>query len=362
MSVLQVRVDLPGRLRASITARPGEVVAVIGPNGAGKTTLLEAVAGTLHEGHGMVRLGDEDWTGLPPQERACGLVFQEHLLFPHLDARGNVEFGLRARGVPRRRARVEAQRWLERLGIAAAAERRPAALSGGQAQRVAMARALAPDPRVLLLDEPFAALDVAVAADLRDLLRVHLRAFTGVGLLVTHDALDVRALADRVVVLQDGTVAQDDTPAGVAEAPATSHAARLLGLNVVPAADVVVPGTRQPGALATFSPSAITLTADEPVGSARNRWRTTVHRAVERDGVVRVHLLGGPATDGALYADVTPGAATELDLVPGRVVWSSVKATEVTALEVGSTERPGDGAAPGGRGPSRTVEARVDDR
>ena len=330
---LRARVRLPGRFVGEIRAADGQVVAVVGPNGAGKTTLVEAIAGILPDaGDTAVVVDDEDWGDLPPHRRRAGLVFQEHLLFPHLDARANVAFGLRARGVSRREADTTAMTWLARLGVADQADQRPASLSGGQAQRVALARALAIEPGVLLLDEPFAALDVAVAADLRDTLAAHLRGLPGVTLLVTHDALDVRALADRVVVLEDGVVAQDDSPAAIAEAPATSHAARLLGLNVLTVDDVVVPGDHPAGTLATFSPSAVTLTRDEPVGSARNRWRTTVHRAVERDGIVRVHLHGVPESDLELYADVTRGAASELGLEAGRTVWASVKATEVTAL------------------------------
>lgn len=329
---LDVRVDLPGRLVASLSAPAGEVVAVVGPNGAGKTTLVESVAGTLAGPAARISVAGEDWTRRAPHQRHAGLVFQEHLLFPHLDARDNVAFGLRARGASRRHARARAEQWLARVGVGDHAHQRPATLSGGQAQRVALARALATDPQALLLDEPFAALDVGVAAGLRDLLATHLRDFRGVTLLVTHDALDVRALAHRVVVLQDGLVVQDDTPAAVAEAPATPHAARLLGLNVLPAADVVVPGDRPAGALATFPPSAVTLTRDEPVGSARNRWHTTVRRAVERDGVVRVHLETTSGATVELYADVTRGAAAELGLAAGRPVWASVKATEVTTL------------------------------
>jgi molybdate transport system ATP-binding protein len=340
-ALLDARVHVPGRFTGALTAGPGEVVAVVGPNGAGKTTLIEAVAGTLDAVDvGQVVVDGADWTPLPPHRRSAGLVFQEHLLFPHLDARDNVAFGLRARGVRRRPAAAQALHWLELLGVADLAHRKPAALSGGQAQRVAVARALATRPRLLLLDEPFAALDVAVAAELRELMAVHLREFTGVTLLVTHDALDVRALADRVVVLEDGVVAQDDTRSAVAEAPVTSHAARLLGLNVLAGTatgtDVVLEGggtlvtsTQAQGrVLATFSPSAITLTVNEPVGSARNRWRTTVRRAVERDGVVRVHVRG----EHELYADVTHGSAADLELGPDRIVWASVKATEVTVF------------------------------
>jgi molybdopterin-binding protein len=342
---LEVRVDLPGRLVGSLDAAAGETIAVVGPNGAGKTTLLAAVAGTLEGAdHTSVRVAGDDWTTLPPQLRHAGLVFQDHLLFPHLDARANVAFGPRARGTTRRDARREADRWLGLLGVADLAARRPAELSGGEAQRVALARALVTQPAVLLLDEPFSALDVSVAADLRDLLAVHLREFAGVTLLVTHDALDVRGLADRVVVLDAGTIAQDGTPAAVAEAPATAHAARLLGLNVLAGTatgtevelddgGVLVLAEETRGrVLATFAPSAVTLTVDEPVGSARNRWRATVHRAVPREAVVRVHLHRATGNGAELYADVTRSAAIELGLDAGRVVWASVKATEVTSL------------------------------
>lgn len=324
MSGLRVRVELP-RLAAELAAAPGTVTAVVGPNGAGKTTLVEAVAGTVP---GSVRYDEEDWSALPPYRRRVGMVFQQHLLFPHLTVRDNVAFGPRAHGVRRREARRTAEQWLDRLGVAHLAGQRPGTLSGGQAQRVALARALATEPRVLLLDEPFASLDVAAATDLRTLLGEHLRAFAGVSLLVSHDALDVRAVADRVVVLESGAVTQVGTPAEIAEAPATLHAARLLGLNVLTVDDVVVPGSAPSGTVVTFAPSAVTLTDVEPSGSARNRWQGTVRTAVERDGIVRVHLQGPHE----LYADVTAGAARDLDLHPGRVLWASVKATEVTVL------------------------------
>lgn len=349
---LRALVDLPGRLVCALDAPAGQTVAVVGPNGAGKTTLLESIAGIQDPGPGSaVHVDDEDWTPLPPHRRNAGLVFQEHLLFPHLDARGNVAFGPRARGATRRRARQEAELWLDRLGVAALATKRSSALSGGQAQRVALARALATGPRVLLLDEPFSALDVAVAAELRDVLAGHLREFPGVAVLVTHDALDVRALADRVVVLDAGTVAQDDTPAAVAEAPATPHAARLLGLNVLTGTAtgtevelddggvLVLAAPTRGRVLATFSPSAVTLTAETPVGSARNRWQSTVQRAVPRDGVVRVHLRVTTGAGAELYADVTAGAASELGLATGRTVWASVKATEITTFGAGAADR-----------------------
>ena len=325
-----------------LEARPGEVVAVIGPNGAGKSTFLRALAGVVPLDAGHVVVDGTTWERaggerLPAARRGVGVVFQRQLLFPHLDALANVAFGPRARGASRSAAEATARDWLERLGVGDLAHRRPAELSGGQAQRVAVARALATDPAVLLLDEPLAALDVGVASALRLELSRHLTAFPGVTVLVTHDALDAMTLATRVLVVDEGRVAQDGTPAEVAARPATEHVARLVGLNVLRgrAAGTVV--TLEDGSelvtvtdatgpvSAVFSPAAVTLATEPPTGSARNRWQGTVLSASPHGAAVRVLLDAA----GGLLADVTPASAAALDLTPGRVVWASVKATEI---------------------------------
>jgi len=309
-----VRVD--GRLDAHVEAAAGEVVAVIGPNGAGKTTLLRALAGLVpHDGD--VTVSGRSWT-VPPllvRDRNVGFVFQDQSLFPHLSALDNVAFGLRARGVPRSGAEETARGWLARFGIADLASRRPRELSGGQAQRVAIARALAPEPALLLLDEPFSGLDVGVATTLRVELARHLESYAGIALLVTHDALDALTLADRVLVLDEGLVAQTGTPHEVAARPRTDHVARLVGLNVIREGDV----------FRSFSPSAVTVSLSQPEGSARHRWHGTVLSAAPHGDAVRL-LVGA---DRELIADVTPAATTELGLVPGREVWLSVKETAV---------------------------------
>lgn len=200
-------------LDAALVVEPGEVVALVGANGAGKTTFLHAVAGIVEISKGHVRLGprvlDDAATGvhLPTEERRAGLVFQQHMLFPHLSALENVAFGLRAQGVPRREARRHAREWLDRLGVLEHADRPATRLSGGQAQRVALARTLAVEPDILLLDEPFAALDEAARPVVRDLLRERVFDDSRPVILVTHNPSDARALADRVVRLTSGRLA-----------------------------------------------------------------------------------------------------------------------------------------------------------
>jgi molybdate transport system ATP-binding protein len=318
---LDARVEVAGRLTATLRAAPGEVLAVIGPNGAGKTTLLRALAGLVPVA-GEITVDGESWTAPPRlvRERRIGFVFQDQSLFPHLSALEDVAFGLRSRGVPKQQARALAREWLARLGVAELADRRPAELSGGQAQRVAIARALASEPRLLLLDEPFAGLDVGVAAALRVELARHLAAYDGVTLLVTHDALDALTLADRVLVLDEGVVAQAGTPQEVAARPRTEHVARLVGLNVI----------REAGAFRSFSPSAVTVSLTEPAGSARHRWHGRVVSLAPHGAAVRLLVSG----ERELIADVTPAATAELGLVPGREVWLSVKETAVDSYDL----------------------------
>ncbi|CAN5182998.1 ABC transporter ATP-binding protein [soil metagenome] len=331
---LRVDVDLPDRLIAAFTAAAGEVVAVLGPNGAGKSTLLHAVAGLLGD-VGTVEVDGEIWSAPGARarlvrERRVGLAFQGQQLFPHLSALHNVAFGPRSRGASRAASYDVAQAWLDRFGVGALADRRPHQLSGGQAQRVALARALAAEPAVLLLDEPFSGLDIGVATELRLELAEHLRAFAGVTLLVTHDALDAFALATRVLVLDSGRVAQDGAPDDVAARPLTEHVARLVGLNVLR------DGTR----LRAFRPSAVGVSLAPPDGSARLRWSGVVSSVSRHGDALRVQVVTGEeGPDGpggpTLIADVTPDAAVELGLAPGRAVWLAVKATAVD--EYGAT-------------------------
>ncbi|MET3987446.1 ABC transporter ATP-binding protein [Streptomyces sp. PvR034] len=213
-----------------------ETVCVLGPSGSGKSTLLRVVAGLQATAGGRVRLGGADQRGVPVHRRGVGLMFQDHQLFPHRDVGGNVAFGLRMRGAARSSYEARVAELLELVGLPGAQRRAVASLSGGEQQRVALARALAPSPRLLMLDEPLGQLD----RGLRERLVVELRElFSRLGttvLAVTHDQGEAFALADRVVVMREGRIAQVGTPLEVWQRPASEFVARFLGFeNVVPA-------------------------------------------------------------------------------------------------------------------------------
>ncbi|MFC4137972.1 MULTISPECIES: ABC transporter ATP-binding protein [unclassified Microbacterium] len=230
------------RVDMALDAGPGEVLAILGPNGSGKSTLLAALAGHLEIDDGHVALdgrmldgrgGDGRAVRVAPAQRRVGLLGQRPLLFPHLSALENVAFGPRAQGVPRAEARTDAASWLDRVGLGDLAGHRPAQLSGGQQQRVALARALAARPAALLLDEPFAALDVETAAQARRLVAEQ-RDSAGIPLvLVTHDPLDAVVLAARTAIVHDGRIVQQGPTAEVLGHPRSAFVAALAGVNLV---------------------------------------------------------------------------------------------------------------------------------
>jgi len=322
----------------------GETLALLGPNGSGKSTALAVTAGLVTPDTGRVELDGRVLTDVasgvqvPPHARRTALLGQEPLLFPHLDALENVAFGPRSTGTPRASARAHAQRWLDEVGVGELAARRPARLSGGQAQRVAVARALAAEPALLLLDEPLAALDVAVLPALRQTLRRVLADQTAV--VVTHDPLDALLLADRVVVLTGGRVVEQGLSADVLSRPRSPFAARLAGLNlvsgtwqdggVVDREGLVVHGlvtgddpAAGAAAIATFRPTSVSVYQEPVTGSPRNAFDVTITEIEPLADRIRVHA-------GTLHADVTVQAAAELALETGLRVTFSVKATEVT--------------------------------
>lgn len=207
-------------LEASLTVRPGEILALLGPNGAGKSSALRALAGLVPLTGGRVLVDGRDQTRTPVEHRPIGMVFQDYLLFPHMSALDNVAFGPRHQGLSRAGARERAAELLAHMDLSAYARVRPRRLSGGQAQRVALARALAVRPRLLLLDEPMAALDASTRIDVRARLGHLLEEFDGATVLVTHDPLDAMVLADRVAVIEGAGSSSRASPPRWRGAPA----------------------------------------------------------------------------------------------------------------------------------------------
>src|SRR6478752_3636388 len=271
-------------LGVTLEVGTGEVVALLGPNGAGKSSILSVVSGLLRPDSGTTTLNGRvltsDSVWVPPPARGVALLAQDPLLFPHLTVLDNVAFGPRSLGRPRAEARRTAQHWLAEVDAGDLADRKPHQLSGGQAQRVAIARALAAEPQLLLLDEPMAALDVAVAPALRQVLKRVLESQTAI--IVTHDLLDALLLADRVVVVEDGSIVESGPCSEVLTRPRSGFAARIAGLNLVrgrwdgravEAADVTITGIPAhpepaPGdaAVAVFRPSAVAVFRAAPGG------------------------------------------------------------------------------------------------
>ncbi|MFQ7931398.1 MAG: ATP-binding cassette domain-containing protein, partial [Pauljensenia sp.] len=359
--------------------RPGLVTAVVGHNGAGKSTLAQVVAGALRLDSGSARIGervvDDAATFVPARRRGVAMVSQAPRIFTHMSVVANVAFPLRVRGVRRAQARAAALEQLRAVGIADLAHRRGSDLSGGQAARVALARALVFRPDVLILDEPTAALDVEATAQVSAVLRERL---TGAGittLLVSHDIAEVLSLASRMIVMGEGRVVEEGEPARVLASPSSVFAARLAGLNIVSgqalarsglvgvrvgegelwAADLsgsdsgsvgvvdVSPGDADDSAASgenarggrvalTFPPEAVVLSREEAHASPRSVLPGVV-AGIDVDGslvTVRVALAGGVS----VTARVTASAWADLGLVVGDSLWVSVKATQVRAIRV----------------------------
>ena len=331
-------------LSVDIEVRPGEVLALLGPNGAGKSTLLRCLAGLAAVDAGRIMI-DSNVVDDPvvaafvaPEDRSVGFVFQNYVLFEHMTVAENVAFGLRASGTPKARALATSHDWLKRVGLAELAAVRPKALSGGQAQRVALVRALATSPRVLLLDEPLAALDVGTRATVRRDLHRHLESFVGMAILVTHDPVDAYALADRVAILDAGRIVQIGTLAEVTARPRSRYVADLVGVNLVSGdvsegvlatssgARVVIADAPAGPSLAIIRPHSISLVRDHPEGSsARNVWAGTIAEIDRLGERARVSI------DGLLplTAEITVAALEAMQLRSGDDLFATVKATDI---------------------------------
>jgi putative spermidine/putrescine transport system ATP-binding protein len=219
----------------SLAVRAGEIVALLGPSGCGKTTLLRVVAGFVRQSAGSVRIDGRPIDHLPANLRNVGIVFQNYALFPHMTAADNVAYGLQARGTPRAEVRRTVEQFLEVVRLTGLRDRLPRQLSGGQQQRVAVARALAVEPTVLLLDEPFSALDKGLRLDMQIELKRLQRQFGLTAILVTHDQDEAMSVADRIAVMSHGRIEQFDTPTQVYDNPATLFVSGFVGTtNLLP--------------------------------------------------------------------------------------------------------------------------------
>ena len=341
--------------------RPGLVTAVVGHNGAGKSTLAQVIAGTLRLDSGRAQIGervvDDAATFVPARRRGVAMVSQAPRIFTHMSVVANVAFPLRVRGVGRAEARAAALDQLRAVGIADLAHRRASDLSGGQAARVAIARALVFRPEVLILDEPTAALDVEATAQVSAVLRERLMGAGITTLLVSHDIAEVLALASHMIVMGDGSVVEEGSPARVLASPSSVFAARLAGLNIVTgpavarpglvgvrvgegalwaASDGVTSGEESARVALTFPPEAVALSREESHASPRSVLPGVV-AGIDVDGSlvsVRVALAGGVS----VTARVTASAWADLGLGVGDSLWASVKATQVRAIRVAARE------------------------
>jgi sulfate/thiosulfate transport system ATP-binding protein len=281
----------------SITVAPGSLTALLGPSGGGKSTLLRVIAGLEIPDTGTVTINGTDATRLTPQRRNVGFVFQHYAAFKHMTVFNNVAFGLQIRKWPKAKIRQRVTELLELVHIEQFADRRPAQLSGGQRQRMALARALAVEPQVLLLDEPFGALDAQVRKELRKWLRrlhdeVHVTT-----VFVTHDQEEAIEVADHIVVLADGIVEQAGSPYEIYDNPANQFVMSFLG-----------PVTEIDGHL--VRPHDIELSATPEPGTSP----ATIVRVMRLGFEVRVEMiLDGQDT----WAQITRSAAERLDLKPG---------------------------------------------
>ncbi|MTH63656.1 sulfate/molybdate ABC transporter ATP-binding protein [Paracoccus shanxieyensis] len=286
----------------------GELVALLGPSGSGKTTLLKIIAGLEWPDAGGLNVDGRDWLGLAAQDRRIGFVFQHYALFPHMSVRDNIAFGLTVRPRAERPGKsviaAKVDELLHFLQISHLGDRYPAQLSGGQRQRVALGRALAIQPTVLLLDEPFGALDAAVRRDLRAWLRGVHEETGSTTIFVTHDQEEAFELADRVVVMGDGRIEQIGNADQIHDHPASPFVARFMGATIelpvtIRAGRVEAPGldtSRLPRRALPDGPAMLFLRPDDAVPVADANGRFHVSRCTSNGAILRLDLTDGQTT------------------------------------------------------------------
>jgi ABC-type Fe3+/spermidine/putrescine transport system ATPase subunit len=298
----------------SLAVDPGSLTALVGPSGCGKTTVLKVIAGLLAPAAGDVWFGTERMTSTVVEKRDIAMVFQKPLLFPHMSVAENVAFGLAMRGWPPARRRAAADDALRMVQLDGFADRRPRELSGGQEQRVTLARALVTQPRVLLLDEPLSALDENLRTEMRALVRELQRRLAITTIFVTHDQREACEIGDRVAILLDGRIAQAGPPRVFFTDPANEAVARFFGWCVIEA-----PGR---GTVA-FHPSAAHLCSDDPGTETPGSFPVAIDRVADVGTELRlsVRFRSGSCLDfvqsvNALAAQVPAAGATARLVVP----------------------------------------------
>ena len=321
-------VDVLRDLTLEVT--PGSLVALLGPSGCGKTTTLRAVAGLIDPTAGDVLFDGRSVLAQPPERRPVAMVFQAPLLFPHMSVGDNVAFGLRMRGVGRAERRRQAEEALERVQLGGFTGRRPGELSGGQEQRVALARALVVQPSVLLLDEPFSALDAFLRTEMRELVRQLQRDLGVTTLFVTHDQEEAVVLADRVALMLDGSLQQYAAPEDFYAVPASLAVARFFGTanafagtvtagrHVSPLGEVAVPaGTQDGPGVLVVRQEAITLVGQTDPDALPGRVRAALFLGTAVR--LEITLAAGPIVTAVVAPSerVAVGDAVGVRLPPG---------------------------------------------
>jgi putative spermidine/putrescine transport system ATP-binding protein len=308
----------------SLDVAPGEMVALLGPSGCGKTTLLRSVAGLEKPDGGRIVIAGKDVTLEPARKRPIGMVFQSYVLFPNMTIRENVGFPLKMRGVSAEKTRARADELLTLVGLGAQADRYPHQVSGGQQQRGALARALAPEPQVLLLDEPLSALDALVRVRLRDEIRRIQQMVKITALYVTHDQEEAMAIADRVAVMNAGNIEQLARPAALYDDPVTRFTAGFVGNRNALELPVENGMVRLGKALA----------APAPAGSG--------DRAIAFFRPEDVHVASGEGEPATIESVSFQGLLTRLHLTvptggePARL-WADLPSRQANGFTVGST-------------------------
>jgi len=303
-----------------LTIDKGEFVALMGPSGCGKTTTLRMLAGLEEPSAGDIRIGGRSMRDIPAHERDTPLVWQSLALFPFLNVRENVEFGLKMRGMSKEDRRTRAEDWLGRLGLEGYGARRIDQLSGGQRQRVALARSLVTEPEMLLLDEPLSALDAHLVIRMQGVLTRLQRELGITFVYVTHSQSEAFAMADRVVIMGDGEIEQIGAPKDVYRAPATRFVAEFVGRNNI--------FTREDGREYSVAADRVSVTAERPAGNALE-----CSFLSEEFAGTSIILYLETATGEEIKASVDETTLATLDPEPGAALWVSWNAQAEHGLQ-----------------------------